>query len=388
MVVVSYSGKEINAKLVYYGAGLSGKTTNLESIFEAVPDTSRGKMVSMKTQSDRTLFFDLLPLDLGEIMGFKTRFLLYTVPGQVFYNATRKLVLKGADAVVFVADSEIGKMDENLESLGNLRANLAEYGVKLEEIPIVLQYNKRDLENKYSVEELNAALNPEGTIPWFEAVASQSKGVFETFRGVSHLLMEKVTKDLRRTPLSTTGRTPRATEAAAAAAAPAPAHNPLSLPNISAIPLPPNHASISAPPNASDVPALEFGREVSLPQEALGAAEDPAPALRRPEPALSSAVERKDSDSRPHPVLTPVTTIAATAHAMKSEPAHHSSVHATIETEAASSRVRPGLKPSEPVTLSPATEGLDGVVEAVLPVTVTRGGTREILLRIVITDRE
>ena len=109
MVVVSYSGKEINAKLVYYGAGLSGKTTNLEAIYEAVPDTSRGKMVSMKTQSDRTLFFDLLPLDLGEIMGFKTRFLLYTVPGQVFYNATRKLVLKGADAIVFVADSEVGK---------------------------------------------------------------------------------------------------------------------------------------------------------------------------------------------------------------------------------------------------------------------------------------
>ena len=118
MVVVSYSGKEINAKLVYYGAGLCGKTTNLEAIYEAVPDTSRGKMVSMKTQSDRTLFFDLLPLDLGEIMGFKTRFLLYTVPGQVFYNATRKLVLKGADAIVFVADSEVGKMEENKESLG------------------------------------------------------------------------------------------------------------------------------------------------------------------------------------------------------------------------------------------------------------------------------
>ena len=140
MVVVSYSGKEINAKLVYYGAGLCGKTTNLEAIYEAVPDTSRGKMVSMKTQSDRTLFFDLLPLDLGEIMGFKTRFLLYTVPGQVFYNATRKLVLKGADAIVFVADSEVGKMEENKESLQNLRANLAEYNLSLDEIPWVLQF--------------------------------------------------------------------------------------------------------------------------------------------------------------------------------------------------------------------------------------------------------
>src|SRR5215471_10778716 len=200
VVVVSYSGKEINAKLVYYGAGLSGKTTNLESIYEAVPDGSRGKMVSMKTQSDRTLFFDLLPLDLGEIMGFKTRFLLYTVPGQVFYNATRKLVLKGADALVFVADSEVGKMEENKESLANLRANLSEYGLKLDEIPWVIQYNKRDLPDVYTVEELNAELNPGGAVPCFEAVATKGKGVFETFRGISHLLMERVTKDLRRAP--------------------------------------------------------------------------------------------------------------------------------------------------------------------------------------------
>src|SRR6266850_1522059 len=202
VVVVSYSGKEINAKLVYYGAGLCGKTTNLESIYEAVPDTSRGKMVSMKTQSDRTLFFDLLPLDLGEIMGFKTRFLLYTVPGQVFYNATRKLVLKGADAIVFVADSEVGKMEENKESLANLRANLAEYNLNLDLIPWVIQYNKRDLPNIYTCDELNAELNPGGKVPFFEAVAKDGKGVFETFRGISHLLMEKVTRDLRRSPMS------------------------------------------------------------------------------------------------------------------------------------------------------------------------------------------
>jgi len=131
MSMINYASREINCKIVYYGPGLGGKTTNLEAIYEAVPDTSRGKMVSMKTQSDRTLFFDLLPLDLGEIMGFKTRFLLYTVPGQVFYNATRKLVLKGADAIVFVADSEVGKMEENKESLANLKTNLAEYGLSL-----------------------------------------------------------------------------------------------------------------------------------------------------------------------------------------------------------------------------------------------------------------
>ena len=171
MVVVSYSGKEINAKLVYYGAGLCGKTTNLEAIYEAVPDTSRGKMVSMKTQSDRTLFFDLLPLDLGEIMGFKTRFLLYTVPGQVFYNATRKLVLKGADAVVFVADSGLGKMDENRESLHNLEENLREQGLSTETLPWVIQYNKRDLPQVYSLEELQSALNPR-RVPSFEAAAA------------------------------------------------------------------------------------------------------------------------------------------------------------------------------------------------------------------------
>ena len=205
MVVVSYSGKEINAKLVYYGTGLSGKTTNLEAIYEAVPDNSRGKMVSMKTQSDRTLFFDLLPLDLGEVMGFKTRFLLYTVPGQVFYNATRKLVLKGADAIVFVADSERGKMDENKESLSNLRANLAEYKVNLDDLPWVLQYNKRDLPDVYTPEELNRELNP-NNVPWVEAVATKGTGVLETFRLVSQMLLERVTKDLKRSPGASSSR--------------------------------------------------------------------------------------------------------------------------------------------------------------------------------------
>jgi len=262
VVVVSYSGKEINAKLVYYGAGLCGKTTNLEAIYEAVPDTSRGKMVSMKTQSDRTLFFDLLPLDLGEIMGFKTRFLLYTVPGQVFYNATRKLVLKGADAIVFVADSEVGKMEENKESLQNLRANLAEYNLSLDEIPWVLQFNKRDLPNLYTVEELNAELNPGNKVPSFEAIATKGKGVFETFRGVSHLLMEKVTKDLRRTPF---GAPAGSRAAAAPASGPAPAAAPVPRPSAAEPPRPsagPVLAPRQAPPGRA---ALELaGRLIRL----------------------------------------------------------------------------------------------------------------------------
>ena len=279
MVVVSYSGKEINAKLVYYGAGLSGKTTNLEAIYEAVPDTSRGKMVSMKTQSDRTLFFDLLPLDLGEIMGFKTRFLLYTVPGQVFYNATRKLVLKGADALVFVADSEVGKMEENKESLANLRANLAEYGLTLDSIPWVIQYNKRDLPNVYTVDELNAELNPAG-VPSFEAVASEGKGVFETFRGVSHLLMEKVTRDLRRSPgASRSGSSsseeptpvpqPRAVEAS-------PPQAPRMVPTQAPGQAIRREAQATTPGDANPM-RIDYGTELELPSPG-----DPAPALELP----------------------------------------------------------------------------------------------------------
>jgi signal recognition particle receptor subunit beta len=195
MVVVSYSGREINAKIVYYGPGLSGKTTNLEKIYDSVPETNRGRMVSMKTQTDRTLFFDLLPLDLGDLQGMKTRLLLYTVPGQVYYNATRKLVLKGVDAVVFVADSAADKMAENRESYANLELNLKAYGIDIKTIPLVLQYNKRDLPNAVSVEDLNRELN-RLKVPFFEAQAANGVGVFETLRGVSKLLLAKITKDV------------------------------------------------------------------------------------------------------------------------------------------------------------------------------------------------
>jgi signal recognition particle receptor subunit beta len=238
VVVVSYSGKEINAKLVYYGMGLCGKTTNLEAIYEKVPDTSRGKMVSMKTQSDRTLFFDLLPIDLGDVMGFKTRFLLYTVPGQVFYNATRKLVLKGADAIVFVADSERGKMDENKESLSNLKANLAEYKVNLDDLPWVMQYNKRDLPDVYSIEELQRELNTDD-VPYTESVASQNQGVMETFERISEMLIERVTRDLMRQPGGS-----RDTSKAAASRGPT-------------VPPPPRKESAPALPAAQAAPAVE-----------------------------------------------------------------------------------------------------------------------------------
>jgi signal recognition particle receptor subunit beta len=195
MVVVSYSGREINAKIVYYGPGLSGKTTNLEKIYDSVPETNRGRMVSMKTQTDRTLFFDLLPLDLGDLQGMKTRLLLYTVPGQVYYNATRKLVLKGVDAVVFVADSAADKMAENRESYANLELNLKAYGIDIKSIPLVLQYNKRDLPTALPVADLNRELN-RLNVPYYEAQAANGIGVFETLRGVSKLLLAKITKDV------------------------------------------------------------------------------------------------------------------------------------------------------------------------------------------------
>lgn len=213
-VLINYAGREINAKIVYYGPGLSGKTTNLECIYASVPQQSRGKMVSMKTRQDRTLFFDFLPLELGEVHGFRTRFLLYTVPGQVFYNATRKLVLKGADAVVFVADSALGKMDENRESLRNLDENLHEQGLSLDTLPFVLQWNKRDLPQLYSVEEMNQALNPRA-VPAFEAAAASGHGVYETLHAVSRLLFQRLMNDLRP-------QGGRAAAPAAGAAAPAP----------------------------------------------------------------------------------------------------------------------------------------------------------------------
>jgi signal recognition particle receptor subunit beta len=196
MVVFNYSGAELNAKVVYYGPALSGKTTNLEFIYERMPDDTKGKMVSMKTRTDRTLFFDFLPLDVGEINGYRTRMLLYTVPGQVYYNATRKLVLKGADAVVFVADSQASKMQENIDSLRNLEENLNEHGLTLDTMPWAIQYNKRDLPDALPVETLNSKLNLLN-VPSYEAVATTGAGIYETFRAIAGLLYRQLVERLK-----------------------------------------------------------------------------------------------------------------------------------------------------------------------------------------------
>jgi signal recognition particle receptor subunit beta len=196
MAVFNYAGGEINAKIVYYGPGLSGKTTNLEFIYSKLPRENKGKMVSMKTRTDRTLFFDFLPIDIGEINGMKVRFLLYTVPGQVYYNATRKLVLKGVDAVVFVADSSPDRMQENKESLQNLEDNLGDLGLTLREIPWIMQFNKRDLPNRLEREVMERELNA-GKVPTFEAVASKGNGVYETFEGIAKLVFRNMQEALK-----------------------------------------------------------------------------------------------------------------------------------------------------------------------------------------------
>jgi signal recognition particle receptor subunit beta len=184
VVFFNYTTMQMTAKIVYYGPGLCGKTTNLQFIHNKTAANSRGEMVSLETETDRTLFFDLLPLDVGIVGGMKLRLQLYTVPGQVFYNATRKLVLKGVDGIVFVADSQVVALDANVESLNNLKANLEELRLSLDQVPIVFQYNKRDIRNIVPVERLNEALNPGGA-PFFEAAALHGIGVFETLKAIS-----------------------------------------------------------------------------------------------------------------------------------------------------------------------------------------------------------
>ena len=193
MTFINYASREINCKIVYYGPGLCGKTTNLQHIFESTAPQSRGKLISLATETDRTLFFDFMPLELGTVRGFKTRFHLYTVPGQVFYDASRKLILKGVDGVVFVADSQEERMDANVESLYNLEENLQTQGYDLMKLPYVLQLNKRDLPNIIPVEELAAELRRKEE-PVVEAVAASGAGVFDTLKAVAKQVLTELRK--------------------------------------------------------------------------------------------------------------------------------------------------------------------------------------------------
>ena len=196
MSFINYASREINCKIVYYGPGLCGKTTNLQHVYQKTANESKGKMISLATESERTLFFDFLPLALGEVRGFKTRFHLYTVPGQVFYDASRKLILKGVDGVVFVADSQEERMDANIESLENLKDNLEEQGYDLDKLPFVMQYNKQDLPNLSPMDELQRFLNP-NKIPEYKACAMSGVGVFETLKAIAKLVLMDLKKGTR-----------------------------------------------------------------------------------------------------------------------------------------------------------------------------------------------
>ena len=191
MSLINYSSREINCKIVYYGPGLGGKTTNIQYVYDKLNPETKGKLVTLATEMDRTLFFDFLPLELGTVKGFKTRFHLYTVPGQVYYNASRKLILRGVDGIVFVADSDEHRIDANVESLYNLHDNLAEHNLKLEEIPFVMQWNKRDMPSAMPIPELEHELNPDGYRS-FEAIAINGMGVFDTLKCVSKEILHRL----------------------------------------------------------------------------------------------------------------------------------------------------------------------------------------------------
>ena len=285
MVFFNYATMQMAAKIVYYGPGLCGKTTNLHVIYGRTAPTARGEMVSLETETDRTLFFDLLPIDVGVIGGFKTRLQLYTVPGQVFYNTTRKLVLKGVDGIAFVADSQRPMLEPNKESFRNLRENLAEIGLEVGEIPLVLQFNKRDLSNILTVDELNAALNPDGKIDFFEASAANGTGVFETLKGISKLTLRAL-----RSRMTGEARRPTVFASPATPAAPV-------VPTEAAVPAPPSGATVrTAPSSSATLDRLAKFSELARSgaatpplSEARGSEGGVEPLPAAPEPAAPSA---------------------------------------------------------------------------------------------------
>lgn len=278
MATLNYAFKELSCKIVYYGCGLCGKTTNLIHIHKTVPQRFRGELVSLATEQDRTLFFDFLPLDLGEVKGFKTKFQLYTVPGQVYYNATRKLVLRGVDGLVFVVDSQKDRLQENIDSLENLKQNLAEYGYRLQEsstdfegIPWVVQYNKRDMPQVSDLAELQAALNEHG-LPYYEAVAVSGQGVKDTLKGISSLVIKKLNADpagvggsgeVKKEEKSAPVAPPTPTPVAAAPSAPAPA----APAPVAAAPAP---AAAAAPPADNRPPQLNVVQKCTARVMGLG----------------------------------------------------------------------------------------------------------------------
>jgi signal recognition particle receptor subunit beta len=300
MVAINYAFREISCKIVFYGPGLSGKTTNLQYVHQKVPGKTKGELISLATDADRTLYFDFLPINLGAIQGFATKFQLYTVPGQVYYNATRKLVLRGVDGVVFVADSQRAKMDENIESLNNLYDNLKEYGFEDGELPVVIQYNKRDLPEVMSIDELQATLNPHG-FPYFEASAVNGTGVFDTLKMVIKLVLDKARS---RSELSAQNAQKSAAAATVAPTAPQPAP-------MAAVP-PPAPEPQTVTPQSLAVPAasatIQAAPVAPLPEPAGGVAgaTPGAATLAAPQPANVAAPQAGSASQTIVPVSAPI----------------------------------------------------------------------------------
>lgn len=284
MVQINFARREVNCKIVFYGPGLSGKTTNLEIIHKKVPDTARGNLTSIATEQDRTLFFDFMPLDLGQVAGMKTKLFLYTVPGQVYYDSTRKLVLQGADGVSFIADSDPNRMNDNIESFKNLERNLKDYGVDIRKIPLVIQYNKRDLPGALSIAELNAKVNSIGA-PVFEAVAVKGEGVMQTLKGISKLVVDRLNEEYAPVKSPVAAAVAAGPQARPAPQTPAPA--PAPRPSTAAPPAPP--ARPAPPPAARPAAALPPARPAPPPPPPAR----PAPAPRPAPMPVAAAPERK-----------------------------------------------------------------------------------------------
>jgi hypothetical protein len=294
MVLFNYSTRELTAKIVYYGPGLCGKTTNLQYIYDSLPENiKKGKMLSLATKTDRTLFFDFLPIDLGKIRGMKTRVQLYTVPGQVFYNSTRKLVLKGADGVVFVADSQSKMLEANVESYKNLEDNLREMGLSLEELPVVMQFNKRDLPNLAAVEEMNTQINRHNA-PFYEAVATTGIGVEDTLKAITKRVLNNLAQKykLEGAPVaSETQAAPGEGPAPREPAAPRPGPRPVAAPPVAA-------AARPAPRAAAPPPAAR----ASVEDMALDALELEEPDLGPPPPVAARPARQREAPATRPPV--------------------------------------------------------------------------------------
>lgn len=310
MVQINFATREVNCKIVFYGPGRCGKTTNLQVVHAKAPPNSTGDLVSIATETDRTLYFDFLPLDLGQVAGMRTKFSLYTVPGQVYYDATRKLVLQGADGIVFVADSNPDMMEENIESLNNLAVNLRENGLDINELPVVLQFNKRDLENPVPIEEMNAKLN-RANWPAVPAVAVNGDGVFQTLKAISQFVIKKLNREQGYSEDGSRRGGGAARPSAKSAAAPPPPSPKAPTPQ----PQPAAKPATPTPASAASLPKPKF--PTPAPQPVVLPKKDPPSGAVLPKPQAPAAAPAPEVANAPEAAVeAPATPAPASAPAL------------------------------------------------------------------------